>query len=201
MRIGLFGGSFDPVHLGHLILAEQCREQARLDEVWWIPAAVSPLKERGPFASDRQRLEMLELAVAGHSAFRVVDVELKRGGTSYTVETLETFRQEYPDREFFLLLGSDSLASFARWRDPSRICALATPLVYARPGTSVAWDSLAPFVAPERLQAYTELALRSRLIDISSSDLRERIRQGMSIRYLVPRAVEQYIIHQKLYAE
>ncbi len=201
MRIGLFGGSFDPVHLGHLILAEQCREQARLDEVWWIPTAVSPLKQQGPVASDRQRLEMLELAVAGHSAFRVVDVELKRGGTSYTVETLETFRQEYPDREFFLLLGSDSLASFARWRDPSRICDLATPLVYARPDASIAWNSLSPFVAPEQLREFAELAIESRLIDISSSDLRERIRQGKSIRYLVPRAVEQYITHHKLYVE
>lgn len=199
MRVGLFGGSFDPVHQGHLILAEQCREQASLDEVWWIPAATSPLKESGPVASDRQRLEMLQLATAGHEAFRILDLELTRGGTSYTVETLETLRQQHPEHTFYWLMGSDSVESFERWREPARICQLATPLVYFRPGSITTVEPLRKFVDAMQFSEIEKMAFISRQIDISSTDLRERIATGRTIRYLTPRAVEQYILHQKIY--
>lgn len=201
MRIGLFGGSFDPVHQGHLILAEQFREQASLDEIWWIPAALSPFKEAGPVASDRQRLEMLQLATAGHEAFRILDLELTRGGTSYTVETLETLRQQHPEHVYFWLMGSDSLESFDRWREPARICQLATPLVYFRPGAMTSVEPLRTFVDAAQYSEIERIAIDSRQIAISSTELRQRVATNRTIRYLTPRSVEQYILHQKIYQD
>jgi nicotinate-nucleotide adenylyltransferase len=199
MRIALFGGSFDPLHLGHLILAEQCREQARLDQVWFVPAATSPLKQLGPVASNRQRLEMLQIGIAGHDAFRVEECELDRGGISYTVDTLKQLQTEHPGNEWFLIIGGDSLADFDRWREPAEICQLALPLVYQRPGFVAPLDSLRSFTTPERFALIEQHAITARQIDISSTDLRRRIAAGESIRYLVPRAVEVYLLNQGLY--
>lgn len=199
MRIGLFGGSFDPLHLGHLILAEQCREQARLDQVWFVPAATSPLKQHGPVASNRQRLEMLQLGIAGHDAFRIEECELQRGGVSYTVETLRELQAAHPGQEWFLLIGGDSLADFSRWRAPEEICRLALPLVYQRPGHVVGLDSLQPFVTPERLAEIGRAAIQTRQIEISSTDLRRRLAAGQSVRYLVPRSVEIYLLNNRVY--
>ena len=130
MRIGVFGGSFDPIHLGHLILAEQCREQAELDEVWFVPCSLGPHKTDGSHATDRQRIEMIDLALGGHLPFVLSKIEIERGGTSYTVDTLEEIRRSKPDDELFLLMGDDSMANFETWREPAKICQLATPLVY-----------------------------------------------------------------------
>ena len=199
MRIGIFGGSFDPIHWGHLILAEQAREQARLDEVWFIPSAIAPHKRTGPVASDRQRLEMVQLAIVGHSAFRANDIELNRGGTSYTVDTLESLSQLHPNDEFFLLMGGDSLDQFRAWREPERICQLATPLVFFRQGSSQSLETLRGLVNAERFAAMTNAAIVSRLIEISSTDIRQRATSGRSLRYLVPRSIEMYIEHHKLY--
>jgi nicotinate-nucleotide adenylyltransferase len=199
MRIALFGGSFDPLHLGHLILAEQCREQARLDQVWFVPAATSPLKQHGPVASNRQRLEMLQIGIAGHDAFRVQECELERGGISYTVDTLKQLQTEHPGNEWFLIIGGDSLADFNRWREPAEICQLALPLVYQRPGFVAPLDSLRSFATPERFSLIEQHAITARQIEISSTDLRRRIAAGESVRYLVPRAVEVYLLNQGLY--
>jgi nicotinate-nucleotide adenylyltransferase len=199
MRIGLFGGSFDPLHLGHLILAEQCREQARLDQVWFVPAATSPLKQHGPVGSNRQRLEMLQIGLAGHDAFRVEDCELERGGISYTVETLKQLQAAHPGNDWFLMIGGDSLADFNRWKEPAEICRLALPLVYQRPGFVASLEILRPLVSSERFAAIEQHAVTARQIEISSTDLRRRIATGQSIRYLVPRAVEVYLLNQKLY--
>jgi nicotinate-nucleotide adenylyltransferase len=201
MRIGIFGGSFDPIHLGHLILAEQAREQARLEEVWFIPSAIAPHKRTGPVASDRQRLEMVQLAIAGHSAFHAKDIELNRGGTSYTVDTLESLSQLHPNDEFFLLMGGDSLDQFRSWREPERICQLATPFIFFRHGSPQSLDSLRGLVSPERFAAISSAAIVSRLIEISSTDIRQRAASGRSLRYLVPRSVEMYIENQKLYRD
>ena len=133
MRIGILGGSFDPVHQGHLIIAEQCREAARLDQVWWLPCATQPLKEFRPRASDRQRVEMLELAIAGHPEFSVCRLELDRGGTSFAVDTLEQLQQEHAGDQLFWIMGDDSLETFSQWKSPARFCQLATPVVAARP--------------------------------------------------------------------
>ena len=200
MRIGIFGGSFDPVHIGHLILAEHCRESASLDEVWFIPSATAPHKTEGATATDRQRMEMLEFALAGHASFLISDVELKRGGVSYTVDTLSQIAEEQPDDELFLMIGGDSLQNFDTWRNPEKICRLATPLVVARPNSDpVNLDSLSPYVDEDRMAEIKRYAFESRLIDISSTEIRTRAAAGRSIRYLTPRAVEKYIESKSLY--
>ena len=134
MRLGIFGGTFDPVHYGHLLVAESCREQLRLDEVWFLPAAVPPHKQQRELTPGSQRIEMLELAIGGHAAFRVCRYEIDRGGVSYTVDTLAHFRQEHADAEMFFLLGADSLRDLPGWREPVRLCELATPVVVGRVG-------------------------------------------------------------------
>ena len=200
MRIGIFGGSFDPIHQGHLILAEQCLEQANLDEVWFIPSATAPHKKEGATASDRQRLEMIEFAIAGHQSFLVSDVELKRGGTSYTVDTLSHISEAQPEDDFFLLIGGDSLADFDSWRNPDKICRLAIPLVVGRTGSKpVDLGKLAPYVDEAQLAEIKRYAFESRLIQISSTEIRARVGAGRSIRYLTPRAVEKYIESKELY--
>ena len=203
MRRAVFGGTFDPIHLGHLLLAEACREQARLDQVWFMPAALSPHKValRAP-ASAHDRAEMVRLAIGGHTPFQVSELELEREGLSYTVDTLETLRREYPQDEWFLLLGGDALADFPRWRAPARICELATPLVVSRPGaTPPDLQLLAPFLpAAATTPPRESLLVNMPQVDISSTDIRDRVAQGHSIRFRVPRAVEAYIQAHGLYA-
>src|SRR5438270_13637789 len=134
MRVGVFGGTFDPVHLGHLILAEQCREQARLDQVWFIPAARPPHKSDRPLTPFAQRVEMLALALAGQPSFRIDELEKDRPGWSYTADTLAEVHRRHPGDEFLLLIGSDTLHDLRHWHDPARVAALAIFLVVARPG-------------------------------------------------------------------
>ena len=205
MRIGVFGGSFDPIHFGHLILAEECRVEANLDQVIFVPAAQSPLKDSAPRSSNKQRLEMLSLALGGQTPFQISNLELERGGKSFTVDTLRELKEQHQDSELFLLIGQDSLNSFDRWKSPDQICQLATPLVIRRPVNHevskpvLELEKLASFVSSEQLDMIKELAMKSRLIEISSSDIRDRILNGKSVRYLLPRAVEKYIETQKLY--
>jgi len=188
MRIGVFGGTFDPVHLGHLILAEQCREQGRLDQVLFVPAARPPNKGDDAITPFLHRVEMLALAVAGHPGFAVDPLEKERAGPSFTVDTLAELHRRHPGDEFWLLLGSDTLADLPHWREPARIAELAGLMVVERPGTTV------PETGFGRLQR-----VQSPRIDISSRDLRRRVAEGRSIRYLVPRAVEAYIQDKHLY--
>src|SRR5438309_1338792 len=124
MRVGVFGGTFDPVHQGHLILAEQCREQARLDQVWFIPAARPPHKQDQPLTAFSHRVEMLALAIAGQPAFRIDDLERARPGPSYTADTLAELHQHHPDAELLLMLGADCLPDLSHWYEPERIVAL-----------------------------------------------------------------------------
>jgi nicotinate-nucleotide adenylyltransferase len=196
MRVGVFGGTFDPVHVGHLILAEQCREQARLDQVWFVPSARPPHKPDPAPTPFERRAEMLALAVAGHPAFRVEEIEKDRPGPSFTADTLEELHRRRPDDELFLLLGSDSLRDLPGWHAPERILRAAGLVVVERPGHPILRaDQLrtSPDV-PVRLQA-----VASPLIEVASSDLRERAASGRSLRYLVPRAVEAYILEKRLY--
>lgn len=201
MRIGIFGGSFDPIHLGHLILAEQCREQAQLDQVLFMPNAQNPLKPDGASATDRQRCEMIEFAIAGHEAFYLSKVEIERGGTSYTVDTLQEIADKQPDDELFFLMGGDSLDSFGQWHKPDQILRLASPLIVNRPGADpIDLAKLAEFTDTDRLKTFESLLMESPMIEISSSDLRQRIGAGQSGRYQLPRSVEKFIQTQKLYA-
>lgn len=200
MRIGIFGGTFNPVHYGHLLLAESCREQRGLDEVWFVPAAVPPHKQDQQLVDAAQRLEMLKLAAGGNEAFHVSELELKRGGVSYTVDTLEAIHAERPEAELYLLIGADTLADLPNWRNPRRVCELALPTAVCRPGSGeLDYGPLAAFVEPSRLARLRELRVEMPLVGISSRDLRARIAAGKSIRYQVPRAVEKFIETSGLY--
>ncbi|MEX2118291.1 MAG: nicotinate-nucleotide adenylyltransferase [Pirellulales bacterium] len=200
MRLGLFGGTFDPVHYGHLLLAELCREAAGLDTVWFVPAAVPPHKLDRELAPAAQRVEMLELAIGGQESFAVGTMEVDRGGVSYTVDTLAAMAAEYPGSELFLLLGADSLRDLPTWREPGRILELATPLVARRSGAAqVDFDCLAPLVPPARLAEFRRHQVDMPLVELSSSEIRRRVAAGLSIRYQTPRAVEKYIQHAGLY--
>ena len=190
MRTGVLGGSFDPVHLAHLIMAEQCREQAHLDRVLFTLAARPPHKLGQTLTPFHHRQEMLELAIAGYPAFQVSLLEKDRPGPSYTVDTLSDLRNQHPGDELLLIVGSDCLADLPTWREPKRIAALAELLVVARPGAEVK-------AAPDY---FKWTLIQSPLIGISSSDLRKRVVAGKSIRYMVPRAVECYIEQHLLYA-
>lgn len=202
MRLGIFGGSFDPVHFGHLLLAECAREQARLDEVWFLPSAVAPHKRNRQVSPDRQRVEMLQLAIGGHEAFRVSTIEVDRGGVTYTFETLEQIHAERPGDELFFLMGGDSVRDLPSWRKPQRICELATIVAVQRPDAPVPdVESLRPLVSPERFAAAPPVIVAMPLIDLSSTDIRQRVGQGRSIRYRLPAAVEKYIETHRLYAE
>lgn len=200
MRLGLFGGTFDPVHYGHLLLAECCREQLALAQVWFVPAAVPPHKQQAQLSDGMKRVDMLRLATGGQPAFIVSTMELDRGGVSYTVDTLEALRNQIPDSEIFLLLGSDSLAELPTWREPQRICSLATPVAVRRGGTPRPdYTVLSNLVPSERLTAISSLAVEMPLVELSASEIRRRATAGQSIRYRTPRAVEQYILADGLY--
>jgi nicotinate-nucleotide adenylyltransferase len=199
MRLGIFGGTFDPVHIGHLLVAEQCLEQCRLDQVWFIPAGIPPHKLSQAIAPGKARAEMLELAVAGHERFRVDRRELDRAEPCYTVETLASLHAEDLSRELFFVLGGDSLIDFPTWREPERIAELARLAVANRGGAPLPdLNPLRPILGglvDSRIEFVTIPG-----IDISSSDIRRRVRDGNSIRFMTPRAVECYIATHKLYA-
>ena len=200
MRIGIFGGSFDPVHYGHLILAEHCREQVQLDQVWFMPSSIAPHKRDGATLTQRQRMELIDLAIGGYEFFQASDIELQRGGVSYTVDTLTEIRRDRPNDDLFFMIGADSLHQFDSWREPAKICELAIPLVVGRPGADpVDLNVFASFVDQARLKIFKEHRVESPLIEISSTDIRQRVRESRSIRFLTPRAVEKYIETQKLY--
>jgi len=198
MRLGIYGGTFDPVHYAHLLVAEQCREQCRLDEVWFIPAAAPPHKNAQSISPGEVRADMLEIAIAGHPQFRVDRRELERSGLSYTVETLVEIRAEDSMRELFLLLGADSVADFGTWREPERILELATLMAVNRgrhPPDLHGFEQRFGAAARERI-----LQVEMPAIDLAATDLRERVRTGRSIRFMTPRGVEACIAQHALYA-
>jgi nicotinate-nucleotide adenylyltransferase len=202
MRIGIVGGTFDPVHLGHLILAENCREQGRMDQVWFIPAAAPPHKLEHSITPFDRRVEMLRRAIAGYPAFVIIELEKDRPGPSYTVDTLAELRRRHPQDEFFLLVGSDTLNDLANWREPARIVQMAGLLVWPRPGYLPL--TIEQFRAALGLPGQVEIRLQvveGPKIDIASTELRRRASEGRSVRYLVPRAVEQYILEKRLYRD
>lgn len=200
MRLGIFGGSFDPVHYGHLLLAECCREEQRLDEVWFLPAAAPPHKLGAVLAPPKARIEMLELAISGNEGFRVSAVEIDRGGVSYTVETLRTIATQQPQAELFLLMGADSLRDLPTWREPAEILSLAIPLVVRRAGSQAPdFTPLANLVSATRLATMKASQVEMPLTELNSTDLRQRAADGRSLRYRTPRGVEKYIETQRLY--
>jgi nicotinate-nucleotide adenylyltransferase len=200
MRLGIYGGTFNPVHYGHLLLAETCREQTGLDRVLFVPNAVSPHKDHA-VTSPEARIEMLKLALGGHPAMQVSTLEIERGGVSFTVETLTRVQQDFPNDKLFFLMGADSLEDLPTWRDPEKICQLAVPLVVRRAGSAEPdFGKLAHLVDSERLGEIRQCQVTMPVMELSSTDIRQRVAAGNSIRYRMPRGVEMYILGNGLYS-
>jgi len=193
VRLALYGGTFDPIHLGHLILAEYVRTELALAKVLFIPAPQPPHKAVANLTPVEHRLRMVELALEGNPHFEISTVELDRGGPAFTVDTVRHFRMLEGLRrdELFLLIGADSLIDLPQWRQPEEILQLATVVVFPRPECHL--DEAEPRFREQCLLVNTPL------IGISSTEIRNRVRWGLSIRYLVPRQVEKYIQGHGLY--
>lgn len=191
-RVGLLGGVFDPVHNGHLIAAEAAREACGLRRVMFIPASDPPHKRYTGLAPAQARAEMVRLAIQDHPCFELSPLELRRAGRSYTVDTLSELRQALGEQVgLFLIIGADNVTEIPTWHRPDRILELATVVVVRRPGATP--DRADP--ALTRRMHFVETPF----IEISSTDIRRRVREGRSIRYLVPREVENYIYEHGLY--
>jgi nicotinate-nucleotide adenylyltransferase len=188
VRLGIYGGSFDPPHLGHLLPVIDAAELLGLDGVRFVPAATQPLKVGRASASPADRLAMTERLLRGIPGFTVDPAEIDRPGLSYTVDTLAAVAAEFPGAELFLLLGADAYALFDQWRDPERVRALATIVVMVR-GDGATRPHERPGVK----------VLQSRRVDVSSTELRARVRDGRTIRGFVPDAVADYIAEHRLY--
>ena len=200
-RVGLFGGTFDPPHVGHLVLAECAREWLRLDEVRFIPAGQPPHKPGSRITRASERVAMARLAVRGNRAFAVSTLETRRGGPSFTIETLRRVADERPRARLFLLMGADSLDDFTTWREPQAILRLATLVVAARPGVPIGPRGRArgPRLASALARGAHIVWLDNSELAVSSSLVRARVRARRSIRYLVPDAVASYISRRGLY--
>ncbi|MEX2317172.1 MAG: nicotinate-nucleotide adenylyltransferase [Pirellulales bacterium] len=196
MRLGIFGGSFDPVHNAHLALARACQQQAALDEIWFTPAAMQPLKQTGPHATNDERRAMLELAVGDEPSWRVCTMELDRGGVSYTVDTLRAIHAQRPNDQLFFLIGADALADVPHWNQPAEIFRLATALVVRRAGDRALDLSSLARLCPA---ANPPLPISMPALDISSTEIRRRIWSGEAIDELVPQAVVEFILAHNLY--
>jgi nicotinate-nucleotide adenylyltransferase len=183
MKIGLYGGSFDPIHHGHLILARQAMEQLSLDRIVFIPAFVSPFKQETKPAPAALRLEMVRAAIDGEAGFECSDIEVLRESPSYSIDTVRKFRAAFPDAEVYYLIGDDNLPLLNKWHDIDRLRELVTFVVLSR----------------DAIQAPAGMPVINRSVDISSTDIRNRIACGRSIRYLLPMSVSLLIDNHGLY--
>jgi nicotinate-nucleotide adenylyltransferase len=190
VKLGLLGGMFDPIHIGHLRAAEIVREALALDEVVFVPAGQPPHRGQ-PAAAGLDRYAMVALATAAQRAFVPSDIEIAREGPSYTVETVARLRQGRPEVEVVLIVGSDNLPMIGDWREPERLLELCTIAVVERPGSAPAPASRLPAARLHRVEGTA--------LPIASRDLRERIRAGRSVRHLVPDGVADYIEKRGLY--
>ena len=191
MRIGVFGGTFDPPHVGHLLLAADATEELGLDLLIFVPAGAQPFKvDTPPLAGGPDRFEMVRLAISGDAKYAVDDAEINREGLSYTVDTLEHLAGRYAGAELFFLVGQDALAGFRRWRNPERILELATLALMMRFDAADIGD----WRQAERL-----VLLSTRRVDVSSTEIRRRLREKKSIRGFVPESVERFIEARGLY--
>ena len=198
MRVGVFGGTFDPIHLGHLAVARSIQSSLGLDNVTFVPAGQPWLKADTPVSHVKDRVQMLRLALARRRAFELSTIEADRPGPSYTVDTMETLqRQLGSDADYFFLLGSDVLMDIAKWKEPQRLIQLCQLVAFARPGfglpTMEALEAAVPGISLRVVFAEVPQ------VNIRATDIRCRIAEGRSIQRLVPRAVERYILEHGLY--
>ena len=200
LKLGVLGGTFDPIHLGHLLIAEEAREHLGLDRVLFIPTGQPYLRPDSPRASANHRLAMTRLGVADNPSFEVSEVEVERAGPTYTLDTLEDLSREHGEGlKLFFVLGVDSARTLLRWHEPAQVLARCTPVVVVRPGAGE-WDprdldALCPGVSQRAVH------LQGPQLGISGTELRRRIARGESVRYWVPRPVVEYIAQHKLYQE
>lgn len=187
MRLGILGGSFNPIHHGHLIVAERAAEAARLDRVLLIPAALPPLKDARDVAPAARRLALVRAAVKGHPLFEASDLEIRRGGVSYTIDTLRELARTRPDARPYLILGADAAGLLPRWKEIGEVARRATFLFAARPGHGV------------RARMPKQRIVDVPLLEISSTEIRDRLRRGLSVRWLVPEPVRRLLERKKLY--
>lgn len=192
MRLGLFGGSFDPPHVGHLLAASDASEALGLDRLVFVPARVSPFKDGVTATPAADRLAMVRALVGDDPRFAVDPIEIEREGLSYTVDTLAAFAERHPDAERYLLVGEDVLPTFHKWKDAGRIRALARLVVLRRTA-----DGSADL--PDAVRADPPVLLPTRRIDVSSTEVRQRARAGLSLHGFVPEAVAAYITRARLY--
>ena len=187
MKIGILGGTFNPVHIGHLILAEEAREKLGLEKVIFVPANLPPHKDDKNIAKPEHRLKMLKLAIKGNKYFSVSDLEIKRLGRSYTIDTIREFKEKYSQDELYFIIGSDLLKYLDAWKDLAQITQMVKFVAATRPGYPL-----------EQIPSYIK-TLGIRAVDISGFEVRECVKEGKSFRYLVPEAVFNYINKIKLY--
>ncbi len=197
-KIGIMGGTFDPIHLGHLATAESVREIFSLDEILFIPAARPPHKLKRHVTDEIHRLAMTTLATRSNKFFRVSDMELKRSGLSYTLDTMDELHKNFgATTELFFIIGADSLADLSKWHEAKKLVARSHFIATTRPGVDVDFSATEKFfgtAASKHIHRVTTPA-----IEISSTEIRERVKSGRSIKYLVPEAVEEYILREGLY--
>lgn len=193
MKIGIMGGTFDPIHIGHLLAAERAGEAGELDEVWLMPANVPPHKPHAPRADSRHRLEMTRLAAMSNPRLSVMDFELVKGGTSYTVDTMKELALRYPQAEFSYIMGADMIMYLPKWHRIDELARLVRFIGVARPGFALRVDELDPFLQ-ERITIVPMPQL-----DISSTEIRARRQAGLSVRYLVSDLVLDYMEVNRLY--
>ena len=200
-RIGLFGGTFDPIHWGHLLLADAAREALELDRVVFIPAAQPPHKSRADVSEARHRLEMVRLAVADDPAFEVSDVELRRDGPSYSADTVAHYAEQLAEGDrLFFLVGADTVAELPTWRDPKRLARMATLVAVVRPGSQLTdLSCLANTFDEDTIESLRRHIVEMPLVDLASRDIRRRASRGQSIRYMVPPAVQAYLETHDVY--
>ncbi|WP_282941413.1 nicotinate-nucleotide adenylyltransferase [Paenibacillus sp. RC67] len=187
MKVGIMGGTFDPIHIGHLIAAQCAFEQSALDEVWFMPTNVPPHKQQAPGATPKQRWEMVCKAVEGHPYFRPIDIELQKGGVSYSIDTVKLLKQQHPGIHFSYIIGADMVQYLPKWYKFDELVQLISFIGLQRPGYELDVKQLSDQVR----QAVSIVSMP--LMELSSTSIRERVAEGKSIRYMVPDGVYDYI--------
>lgn len=200
-KIGIMGGTFDPIHMGHLILGEKAYEQLGLDKVWFMPSGNPPhKKDRSGRASDEQRVEMVSRAISSNPNFQLSLIEMNEEGYTYTYRTLETLKEQNPDTDYYFIIGADSLYTFKSWKEPGRICKACTLVVATRNHTPVTALNKEMKVLSAEYGGHF-LRLDTMNIDVSSQLLRQWVRERKSLRYYVPDEVIRYMEMQQIYLE
>lgn len=198
MNIGIFGGTFDPPHIGHLVVADQALTQLRLDEVWFMPVGQPTHKDSNGISPAHHRVAMVGLAIKGHPGFQLSLLDVERPAPHYSSTAMEILEQRHPEHDWFFIMGADSLADLPHWHRPQRLIALATLAVAGRPGVRLDLSEIEHAVPGVSQRVHW---VRAPLVDLSATELRRMARDGASLRYLVPAAVIEYVHTHRLYVE